>query len=222
MARKLTERQKEVLKAILQSLKQRGFPPTIRELQEELGVVSPRGIICHLQALEKKGYIQRDSSARGIRVLMTPEGESEEVIYLPLIGRVAAGSPLWAEENIEGWIPVPRQLVGQQRNAFLLRVIGDSMTDAHILDGDLVIVHPQPTAEEGEIVVALLEDEATVKRLKREGRQLFLMPANPRYRPIPVTEGVSIQGKVVGLLRNRVCPVERDEHPDQANSGRYR
>ncbi len=204
VTKRLTERQREVLEAILRSLKQRGFPPTIRELQEELGVFSPRGVTRHLQALEKKGYIQRDSSARGIRVLRALEGESEEVVYLPLVGRVAAGSPLWAEENVEEWVPVPKQLERQRRNAFLLRVVGDSMVDAHILDGDLVIVHPQPTAEDGEIVVALLEDEATVKRLKKEGRQMFLMPANSKYRPIPVTEDVSIQGKVIGLLRNCV------------------
>ncbi len=203
MLKRLTERQKEVLEAILRSLRQRGFPPTLRELQEETGISTPRGVAVHLQALEKKGYIRRDSSARGIRVLIDPSQElEEEVLYLPLVGQIAAGTPLLAEENIEEWVPIPRQLVGRHRDAFLLRVRGDSMKEAHILDRDLVVVQPQATAEHGEIVVALLEDEATVKRLCREGDKLMLKPANPDYPSLEVKEGVLLQGKVIGVIRN--------------------
>ena len=211
MLRKLTKRQQGVLKAIVGSLRRRGFPPTLRELQEETGISTPRGVVVHLQALEKKGYIRRDSSARGIRVLIDPFQElEEEVLYLPLVGQIAAGTPILAEENIEAWIPIPRQLVGRRRDAFLLRVRGDSMKEAHILDGDLVIVQPQATAEHGEIVVALLEDEATVKRFCREGGKLMLKPAHPEYPSLEVKEGVLLQGKVIGVIRDSV-----ESHADE-------
>lgn len=202
MAESLTSRQKQVLDAIVAYERRHGYPPTVRELQDKLGLSSPRGVAFHLENLESKGWIRRDSTPRGIRVLAEgSESGGDEVIYLPLVGDVAAGVPLLAEENIQEWVPVPKSLLGRQREAFLLQVKGDSMVEAHILDGDLVIVRPQLTAENGEIVVALIGDEATVKRFHKHGTQVVLKPANPAYEPIELTEDVQIQGKVLGVLR---------------------
>ncbi len=202
----LTERQKKVLKLIAKMIEERGFPPSVREIGRALGISSLRGVTGHLDGLERKGYIRRTSTARGIQVLKSPEGISlvdVPSIRLPLVGAIAAGSPILAEKNITDWVPVPRRLVRHQENAFLLRVQGDSMIDAHILEGDLVIVKPQPTAQNGEIVAAILDDEATVKRYYREGDQVRLEPANASYSPILVKQReFRIAGKVIGLLRS--------------------
>jgi repressor LexA len=202
----LTERQKKVLKLIAKMIEERGFPPSVREIGRALGISSLRGVTGHLDGLERKGYIRRNSTARGIQVLKSPEGISlvdVPSIRLPLVGAIAAGSPILAEKNITDWVPVPRRLVRHQENAFLLRVQGDSMIDAHIIEGDLVIVKPQPTAQNGEIVAAILDDEATVKRYYREGDQVRLEPANASYSPILVKQReFRIAGKVIGLLRS--------------------
>lgn len=205
MPESLTSRQQQVLNAIVAYDRRYGFPPTIRELQKELNLSSPRSVAFHLENLERKGWIERDSTPRGIRVLVTGvEPASDEAIYLPLVGNIAAGNPLLADENIQEWIPVPTTLVGEHHNAFLLEVRGDSMVQAHILDSDLVIVDPQPVASNGDIVVVLINDEATIKRFYQRNDKMLLKPANPAYEPIEVTDDIRIQGKVIGVLRSSV------------------
>ncbi|MGH2398504.1 MAG: transcriptional repressor LexA [bacterium] len=202
MAAPLTDRQREVLEHIATSIRHSGIVPSIREIGHALGMRSPSTVHQHLTALERKGYIKRyGDRMRVMEVLdrrMLPHGE--EVAHLPLIGRVSAGLPVLAEENVEEMIPVPRKMVGwQDDNCFLLTVRGDSMIGAGIHSGDLVIVRSQVTAQPGEIVVALLGDEATVKRLQYQGRRPYLIPENPRYEAI--FEEFEIIGKVVGLMR---------------------
>jgi repressor LexA len=202
MAVPMTDRQRQVLEHIAASIRRNGIVPSVREIGQALGMRSPSTVHQHLMALERKGYIKRDGDRmRVLEVLdkrILPNGD--EVTHLPLVGRVSAGLPILAEENIEEVIPVPRKMVGwQDDNCFLLTVRGDSMIGAGIFDGDMVIVRSQPTATPGEIVVALLGEEATVKRLAAEERRPYLMPENPRYGPI--TDPFEVIGKVVGLLR---------------------
>ena len=202
MAAPLTDRQRQVLEHIAISIRRSGIVPSVREIGSALGMRSPSTVHQHLTALERKGYIKRAGDRmRVLEVLdrrMVPNGEN--VAHLPLVGRVSAGVPLLAEENVEEMIPVPRRMVGwQDDNCFLLTVRGDSMINAGIQSGDLVIVRSQPAAEAGEIVVALLGEEATVKRLLYDGGRPYLKPENPQYAPI--FEAFEIIGKVVGLMR---------------------
>lgn len=202
MAAPLTDRQRQVLEHIATSIRRSGIVPSVREIGSALGMRSPSTVHQHLTALERKGYIKRAGDRmRVLEVLdrrMVPNGEN--VAHLPLVGRVSAGVPLLAEENVEEMIPVPRRMVGwQDDNCFLLTVRGDSMINAGIQSGDLVIVRSQPAAEAGEIVVALLGEEATVKRLLYDGGRPYLKPENPQYAPI--FEAFEIIGKVVGLMR---------------------
>jgi len=201
VATPLTARQRQVLEHIAASIRHHGIVPSVREIGQALGMRSPSTVHQHLTALERKGYIRRDGDRmRVLEVLdrrIMPDGE--QVAHLPLVGRVSAGVPVLAEENIEELIPVPRKMVGwQDNNCFLLTVRGDSMINAGIFDGDMVVVRSQPTAEPGEIVVALIGEEATVKRLAG-GPRPHLVPENPRYAPL--YEEFEIIGKVVGLLR---------------------
>lgn len=215
MAKGLTDRQQEVFNFIVTYIEEKGYPPTIREMQEGLGIGSLRGVTIHLDALHKKGYIERLSgkngmprTSRGIRILAHVEGKGKDeekgVLRLPLLGAIAAGTPLLATQNIEDIIPIPLHLLrnGGQSH-FLLRVQGESMTGAHILPGDLVIIQPQQTAETGEIVAVRLGEEATVKRFHRHGNRIELQSQNPNYAPIPLrkADNAAIIGKVVGLLR---------------------
>lgn len=202
MAAPLTDRQREVLEHIATSIRRNGIVPSVREIGSSLGMRSPSTVHQHLTALQRKGYIKRyGDRMRVLEVLdrtLVPGGD--DVAHLPLIGRVSAGVPILAQENVEEMIPVPRKMVGwQDDNCFLLTVRGDSMINAGIHHGDLVIVRSQPTAEIGEIVVALLGEEATVKRLAGDVRRPYLQPENAHYAPI--TEEFEIIGKVVGLLR---------------------
>ena len=204
MRDKLTKRQQSVLEFIIRYVGRHGYPPVIREIGPALGIKSLRGVTIHLDALDRKGFIRRESTSRSIQVLKTPAHiETEAFVRLPLLGTIAAGMPLLAVENIEGEMPVPRAMVGNADGSFLLRVRGDSMIGAHILDGDLVVIRQQPTADNGDLVAALIGDEATVKRLQRRGRETFLMPANSAYQPIQMRsrDGMLI-GKVIGLLRS--------------------
>ena len=201
MTTPLTDRQREVLEHIAASIRRSGIVPSVREIGSALGMRSPSTVHQHLMALERKGYIRRAGDRmRVLEVLdrsVLPDGE---VAHLPLVGRVSAGVPVLAEENVEEMIPVPRRMVGwQDDNCFLLTVRGDSMINAGIQPGDLVIVRSQPAAEAGEIVVVLLGEEATVKRLLYEGGRPYLKPENPQYAPI--FEEFEIIGKVVGLMR---------------------
>ena len=195
----LTPRQQQVLDYIESHIGQHGYPPTLREIAAHLGISGTLGVMKHLQALEKKGYIEKDvASSRGIRL----SGRPKETISLPIVGRVAAGSLQPALENIEEHFGIER---GRARQGdFMLRVRGDSMIEAGILDGDLVQIRPQNTACNGEIVVVLVNDEATRKRFYREGDRIRLQPENRELEPILLRAGdgeIGIVGKVVGLYR---------------------
>lgn len=205
MARELTERQREVLDFIKDFIKSEGHPPTVREIGAYFGF-APRSITDHLNAIEKKGYIRRKSlKPRSLEVLEF-SGRENLVPWLqevPILGRVAAGAPLLAMENIQGSLPVAREWAGGEE-AFLLKVKGDSMIGAHILDGDLVLVRRQPWADDGDIVVALVGEEATVKRFYFGENQVELHPENPSMQPIIVRRGdrtLQILGRVIGVFR---------------------
>jgi len=197
----LTARQRQVLDAIVDYRAERGYLPSIRELRRMLGVSSLRGVTIHLDALERKGWIERESTSRSIRVL-GPERSWGHFRSIPLLGTIAAGVPLLAVGNVEGHIPFPADMVGRSDELFALRVRGDSMLGDHILDGDLVIVERRQTAENGQIVAALIGDEATVKRLDMRSTPPRLLPSNPAYEPIALdSEDSRILGRVVGLIR---------------------
>lgn len=197
----LTKRQREILTYLMDSMQKRGYPPSVREIGAALGLTSSSTVHSHLAALEKKGFIHRDpSKPRAIEILK--DGSSlppKRVINVPVLGRIAAGQPLLAEENIEDVIPLPRDFV-REDSAFILRVRGDSMIEAGIYDGDYIVVRTQPTANNGEIVAALLGEEATVKRFYRERDHIRLQPENRTMGPI-ITREVTILGKVVALIR---------------------
>jgi len=198
----LTPRQEETLQFVLETLEERGYPPSVREICEALGLSSTRGAQRHLEALERKGFISRAPGARAIRVR---DGLRGGVAYLPLVGEVPAGPLRYASEEVEEWVPVPARWGGEGR--FLLRVRGDSMEGDGIRDGDLVVVDTGAAVEDGEIAVALVDGEATVKRLRRRGGAVELHPSNPRYTPLRFRRGeaeVRLVGKVVSLLRERI------------------
>lgn len=197
MNRSLTERQSEILQFITDSISDRGFPPTQREIMRRFKMKSTRGVARHLEALEKKGCLTRSRGARAIELHGPARG-------IPVIGKVAAGQPILATENIEGRIDLHRSLV-RWRDAFFLKVKGESMIQAGILEGDYLLVKPQPTAETGEIVVALINGEATVKRFAKKGERILLHSANPAYAPIEVTQrsgDFRIIGKAVAVIRS--------------------
>lgn len=199
-ARKLSDRQQRILEFIRQSIRERGYPPSIREIGEAAGLKSTSTVHGHLNRLERRGYLRRDpAKPRTIELTDREDSALRHTVSVPVVGRVTAGAPILATENVEQVYSLPEDLVGEGP-AFLLRVQGDSMRYAGILDGDLVIVHQQDTADNGDIVVALLEDEATVKRYFVEEDHIRLQPENPAYAPIRARE-VKILGKVVGLIR---------------------
>ncbi|NUQ71925.1 MAG: transcriptional repressor LexA [Chthonomonadales bacterium] len=205
MTRGLTDKQARILNYILDHVNARGYPPSIREIGNAFGFSSLRGVTVHLDALERKGYIKRASTSRSITVIgRTGTGSAaRDVALLPLVGTIAAGSPITATENIEGFIPVPPDVVRNHEGAFVLRVRGDSMIEDHILPRDLVIIRPQDTAQNGDLVAVLLGDEATVKRIQYANGRVRLMPANPAYQPIEVNrEDSRVIGKVIGLIRS--------------------
>lgn len=202
----ISGRQREILEFILRTVRQRGYPPSVREIGEAVGLNSPSTVHSHLSALVKAGYLRRDpSKPRAIEVTAPgraqPDLRRAPVRDVPLVGRIAAGSPILAEEDIEDILPLPTELVGHDP-VFMLRVRGDSMVGAGIFDGDLVVVRRQADADNGDIVAALIdEEEATVKRLHRSSGTVTLLPENPAYAPLVFTEGVQLLGKVVAVLR---------------------
>ncbi len=201
MAEKLTVRQRQILEFIKDEIRRKGYPPSVREIGQAVGLSSSSTVHGHLQSLEGKGYIRRDpTKPRAIEVL-DPDFRTarKPTVEVPLVGQVTAGEPILAVENIEDTIPLPVDFVGTGK-AFLLSVRGDSMIGAGILEGDYVVVRQQETAENGDIVVALLEDEVTVKRFYREKDHVRLVPENQFMEPI-LARNVKILGKVIGLLR---------------------
>jgi repressor LexA len=203
----LTERQREILNYIEREVRTTGVPPSIRQIGVALGISSTNGVRAHLQALEKKGYIHRSSrTSRGIASLDRLRRRSakalHEMVEVPILGRVTAGQPILAVENREGALQLDPTLV-KNTDTFALRIEGDSMINAGIFDGDYVLVRPQQSASNGDIVVALLEDSVTVKRFYREADGFRLQPENARLTPIYVPD-VQICGKVVALIRPSV------------------
>ena len=199
---KLTERQKEILDFIRETVAASGMPPTVAEITAAMGVSSTNGIRGHLQALERKGAIELvPNASRGIRLL---DMESEEPMGLPIVGQVAAGSPILAQEHIEDYCHVDASTFKPIAN-YLLRVKGESMRDIGIFDGDLLAVHRASSASNGEIVVARIDDEVTVKRLKIKGHMAYLQPENPEFNVIKVNmkkQPLDIEGIAVGVLRH--------------------
>lgn len=187
----------QILDFINQHISQAGYPPTLREIAKQFGIKGISAIKKHLDALETKGYLSRTKGARAIE--MTNRSQS---LSVPILGQVAAGQPILAEENILGTLALDSSMI-RGKESFLLTVKGDSMINAGILEGDLVLVRPQSQAQNGEIVVVMVEDEATVKRFYHRGHQIILAPENPNHRPITLTkkDEIRILGKVTGVVR---------------------
>ncbi len=204
----MTQRQEEILRFIADYIGDRSYPPTYQEIADNFGIASKHGVVRHLEALEKKGKIARDgTTARGIRILdeaYLSGADDSEIARLPIIGRVAAGTPILANENIDDYVVVPRRMIRSEGNYFILRVQGESMINAGINDGDLVVVKSTQAAEHGQVVVALMnyDNEATVKRLIVRGKEKFLKAENPAIPDIYPQSEWSIQGCVVGLIRD--------------------
>jgi repressor LexA len=196
----LTKKQERVLSFLREHQERRGYPPTVREIVSHFKMSGPHHAKKFLDILERKGYIEKlAKSSRAIKLLTSSSYRS-----IPIVGNVRAGTPVLALENIEGFLTLDRK-IARFENAFLLRVEGDSMIDAQIKDGDLALVRPQSTAESGEIVVALIGEEATVKRFFKGKESIRLEPANPKVSPIVVKKGkgeVTILGKVVAIVRD--------------------
>jgi repressor LexA len=205
MTRGLTDKQERILNFIVEYVEDKGYPPSIREIGTRFQISSLRGVTVHLDALERKGYIKRANTSRSITVIGRTGSTSPKrnVTFLPLVGTIAAGTPITATENIEAMLPVPQEMVYNTQGAFILRVKGDSMIGAHIADGDFVVIRPQQTAHSGDLVAAMLGDEATVKTFEQTDGQTRLLPANPNYEPINFNrEDSRVIGRVIGLIRN--------------------
>ena len=201
--RELTSTQEKVFNFLRDFLGKKGFPPTLREIAHHFGLKGPKGPQKTLHILERKGYIRKTpGGSRAVEIIGAPIFKGR-TLSLPIVGKVTAGEPILAIENIEGYINFDRNLVSSE-DVFLLRVQGDSMINAHIQDGDFALVKPQKDAENGEIVVALIDDEATVKRIFKKRDLIRLEPANPNMEPIVIKKGekkVTIVGKVIGIFR---------------------
>lgn len=196
----ISDRQKAILDYIKKEIKTRGYPPAVREIGDAVGLSSSSTVHSHLSQLENKGYIKRDpTKPRAIEVVDFNLYPKQEMVNVPVLGRVTAGEPILAFENYDESFPLPLEFV-KSDEVFMLTIKGDSMTNAGILDGDMVIVRKENTARNGEIVVALLEDEATVKRFFKEANHIRLQPENEDYSPI-ITRDACILGKVIGLIR---------------------
>ena len=210
----LPDRQREVLEVIRTWVERFGYPPSVREIGEAVGLTSTSSVSYQLRALEQKGYLRRDPNRPRAIGVLPPDADPAALVaaavdqaeptrphptYVPVLGRIAAGGPILAEEAIEDVFPLPRELVGDG-SLFLLKVAGDSMIDAAIADGDWVVVRQQPTADNGEIVAAMIDGEATVKTFKRRDGHVWLLPHNEAYEPIP-GDDATILGKVVAVLR---------------------
>ncbi|MCW2495035.1 MAG: lexA [Jatrophihabitans sp.] len=214
----LTRRQQAILDVIRDSVERRGYPPSIREICESAGLASTSSVAHQLAMLERKGFLRRDPNRPRAVDVRSPNGEQDKPkaarravavtddaprgdtpVFVPLVGRIAAGGPILAEQTIEEVLPLPKSFVGDGA-LFMLRVVGDSMVEAAITDGDWVVVRQQSDATDGDIVAAMIDEEATVKTLKRENGHVWLMPHNPAFQPIP-GDDCTILGRVVTVLR---------------------
>jgi repressor LexA len=213
----LTQRQRRILEVIREAVERQGYPPSVREIGQAVGLTSTSSVAHQLSTLERKGYIRRDPNRpravdvrppdTGAASRAAAEAADEEAerfarpspTYVPVVGRIAAGGPVLAEQYVEDVFPLPRELVGEG-TLFLLRVVGDSMIDAAIADGDWVVVRQQPVADNGDIVAAMIDGEATVKTYRRRDGHVWLLPHNPAYAPIPGDEA-TVLGRVVTVLR---------------------
>ncbi len=195
-----TERQRRILEVIEEYRGEHGYPPSVREIGERVGLSSSSTVQSHLKTLERRGFISRDpTKPRALRSEVERPAPGPETLTMPIVGRVAAGVPITAEENLDGEFVLPSSFA-RHSDSFMLRVRGDSMVNAAILDGDLVLVKPQKTAHNGEIVVAMLEGEATVKRFYKEETRVRLQPENPAMKPIYAND-VTIVGRVEAVVR---------------------
>ena len=211
----LTERQRRVLDVIRASVDERGYPPSIREIGDAVGLTSTSSVAHQLRTLEKKGFLRRDPNRpRAVDIRGLDDATSAPVVddaqvvdaaelpaptFVPVLGRIAAGGPILAEQAVEDVFPLPRELVGEG-SLFLLKVVGESMIDAAICDGDWVVVRQQNVAENGDIVAAMIDGDATVKTFKKTGSEVWLLPHNPLFEPIPGNDAV-VLGKVVTVIR---------------------
>ena len=208
----LTPRQRRILEVIREWVERFGYPPSVREIGEAVGLTSTSSVAHQLRTLERKGYLRRDPNrprAVGVRPADAAPEATEDIpddeparpnpIFVPVVGRIAAGGPVLAEQAVEDVFPLPREIVGGG-SLFLLRVTGDSMIEAAITDGDWVVVRQQPNAENGDIVAAMIDGEATVKTFKRRDGHIWLLPHNPAYEPIP-GDAATVLGRVVAVLR---------------------
>lgn len=205
MKTELTDRQREILDFIQAFISENGFPPTFREIASNFNIASTFGVKRHIDALVKKGYLSSISnSGRTLSLVNQNTPKAEIPFEIPIVGRVAAGYPILAEENIEGTLSIDPSLIRRKKECFGLKVKGDSMINAGIFEGDLVIISPQKECTDGDIVVALLDDEATMKRFVKEGDQIYLKPENENYSVIDLNKysNFSIIGKVVGVFRS--------------------
>jgi repressor LexA len=216
----LTPRQRKVLEVIRAAVERRGYPPSVREIGEAVGLTSTSSVAHQMKVLQTKGFLRRDPHRpRAVEVLLPPapdevspaigevDGEDEAAAraarpapaYVPVVGRIAAGGPVLAEQAVEDVFPLPKELVGEG-TLFLLKVTGDSMIDAAICDGDWVVIRQQPVADNGDVVAAMIDGEATVKTYKRRDGHVWLMPHNPDYAPID-GDAATVLGRVVAVLR---------------------
>lgn len=199
---KMTPRQQRILEFIRRTVRERGYPPTVREIGEAVGLTSSSSVHAQIANLQRKGLLRKDAAKP--RAIEVSGGRPTDAVIVPLVGRIAAGAPLMADEHVEELLALPSSFAGDQDH-FALAVRGDSMMEAGILDGDIVVVRQQDSAEDGAIVAVLLpgpaEDEATVKRLRRQGQQLMLVPENPTLEPFAFPEDGRILGVVVSVLR---------------------
>lgn len=203
----LTEKQQAILKSIAHSVETRGYPPTMREIGDDVGLSSLSSVTHQLTRLELGGYIRRDPNRpRALEILVelatgdTPSAQTQETAYVPLVGQIAAGVPITADQQVEEVVPLPRQIVGDG-TLFMLKVVGDSMIDAAICDGDFVVVRQQREAENGDIVAAMLDGEATVKVFRRRDGHTWLLPRNSAFEPI-LGDYAEVLGKVVAVFRS--------------------
>jgi len=197
----LTQKQKLILDFLKAQIRQNGYPPTVREICDAVGLSSTSTVHAHLESLERKGYIRRSKTKNRSTEILEEDfyQNSRELVNVPIIGNVAAGIPILADENIEDYFPIPIDYI-KNDSCFMLHVKGDSMIEDGIFDGDLVLVRQQKTATDGDIIIALLDDSATVKRFFRDGENIRLEPANASFAPI-IVQDCDVQGKVIGLYR---------------------